>query len=104
MEPSPPRWDRLGLLFRKAEMDSPRESYSSSPPLDDCMLPLLLPESIVSITLFKTEKHTLISFTPPPKTRILCEIKTSFDGCTWKTRRREIKEGTSVAEGREGRS
>jgi hypothetical protein len=36
----------LLLLFKKAEIDSARdESYSSSPPLEDCILPLLL-ESI----------------------------------------------------------
>ena len=31
----------------KAEIESERESYSSSPPLDDCMLPLL-PESMAN--------------------------------------------------------
>lgn len=41
-----PTWlNGLLLLFKKAEIDSARESYSSSPPLEDCILPLL-PESI----------------------------------------------------------
>lgn len=31
--------------FKKAEIDSARESYSSSPPLEDCILPLF-PESM----------------------------------------------------------
>lgn len=33
--------------FKKADIDSDRESYSSSPPLDDCTLPLL-PESMAA--------------------------------------------------------
>lgn len=35
-----------GGLLKKAETDSARESYSSSPPLEDCRLPVLLPESM----------------------------------------------------------
>lgn len=31
--------------FKKVETDSARESYSSSPPLEDCILPLF-PESM----------------------------------------------------------
>ena len=33
------------LLLKKAEIDSAREAYSSSPSLEDCILPLF-PESI----------------------------------------------------------
>lgn len=38
-----------GLWFKKAEIDSTRESYSSLPPLEDCKLPLL-PESMIQKT------------------------------------------------------
>lgn len=35
-------------MLKRAEIDSAaRESYSSSPPLEDCILPLVLPESIL---------------------------------------------------------
>lgn len=42
-----------GGWFKKAEIESAaaaRESYSSLPPLDDCKLPLLLPESMETST------------------------------------------------------